>query len=158
MSFLQTIKNLVARSNRTPTDDRVLPSGLEAMVRDREDLARFVMSSRQYSSKGLHHTAFLPNPKNGETSVFRHGEEPRERLKSIGEDCARTSGRTLHGAGVLAASKVRAHGLDVVAHEPPPLHANIVGWPSDANDPKEEKAKQKEIAIVLALEAKLVLF
>jgi hypothetical protein len=57
-----------------------LPSGLEEIAADDEDLARYLTSSSQFNAIMVKPAAFLPNPKDHETSVFRHGSEPRDRL------------------------------------------------------------------------------
>ena len=125
-----------------------LPSGLPEIVEDGEDLARFLFSSGQYNTTAINHTAFLPSPKDHETSVFRHGANPAKELWKLGSDLA-SSGRNLRGVAIVKARDVRNAGLDVIAAEPPPRHAAIRYWPADS-DPILQKAKQKEIAILLA--------
>ena len=133
----------------------MLPSGLSNVVEDEEDLARFLTSSRQFNAVMAKPAAFLPNPNDGETSVFRHGSDPRESLWRIGnEHVARD--RTLHGAAIFKARHVRSALLEVVAQEPPPRHANIVGWPSSQIDPELGKAEQMERAALIARHADLV--
>ena len=100
--------------------------------------------------------AYLPNPKNGQTSVFRHGVQPPERLWQLGNEHL-AEGRSLHGAGILTAKDVRDASLNVQAEEPPHFHANIINWPNFPDDPEESKAKQKKAAIILASRSKLVL-
>lgn len=132
-----------------------LPSGLPERVDDDEALARFLTSSSQFNTLMVKPTAFLPNPKNGETSVFRHAAEPRDALWEIG--AAHVVGdRTLHGAAVFKARHVREAGLEAKAHEPPPRHANIVDWPAAGLDQQMTKAAQKERALMVAKFAELV--
>lgn len=133
----------------------MLPSGLPERVEDDEALARFLTSSSQFNTVMVKHTAFLPNPKNGETSVFRHAAEPRDALWEIGAIYV-TGNRTLHGAAVFKARHVREARLEVKAHEPPARHANIVAWPSAGADLQMIKAEQKERALVIAKFAELV--
>jgi len=64
----------------------------------------------------------------------------------------------IHGAAILTAAAVRSAQLDVLAEEPPPRHANIVGWPLFADDPDLQKAQQKERALILASRCALVRF
>lgn len=109
-----------------------LPSGLPECVGDEEDVARFLTSSGHYNSSAVRPAAFMPNPRNGETSVFRHGAEPLDELKAI--------------------AQVEAT-LEVRAGEPPPLHADIVGWPWQEDDPAFGKAAQKELAALIAQKA-----
>jgi hypothetical protein len=99
--------------------------------------------------------AFLPNPRDRETSVFRHGAEPRSDLWAIGASVAAASGRSLRGAAILEARRVREAELDVRSSEPPPRHAAIGGWPW-LEDPELQKAQQKERALILARHSELV--
>lgn len=132
-----------------------LSSGLPEQVDDDEALARFLTSSSLFNTLMVKPAAFLPNPKNGETSVFRHAAEPLDALWEIG--AAHVAGdRTLHGAAVFKARHVREAGLEVKAHEPPPKHANIVDWPVAGVDQQMTKAAQKECALIVAKFAELV--
>lgn len=124
-----------------------LPSGLPEQVSDNEDLARFLTSSGHFNSTSIRPNAFLPNPKDGETSVFRHGAKPVKELWKIGNSAITNS--TLHGAAIIKAKEVRRAGLEVFSAEPPPRHAAIRKWPMES-DPVLMKARHKEIALVLA--------
>jgi hypothetical protein len=84
-------------------------------------------SSGHYNASAARPAAFLPNPKNGETSVFRHGAEPFEALKSIAQAEVGVD-RRIHGAAIVKASVIREAKLEVRAKEPPPRHADIIGW------------------------------
>jgi hypothetical protein len=126
----------------------MLPSGLPEHVEDGEDLARFLVQSNQFSATAVKPSAFLPNPKDRETSVSRHGRQPLERLWELGLPAA--GERPLRGAAFVKAADVRAAGLDVVADEPPDRHAVIRGWPWNVADPELQKGQQKERALVLA--------
>ena len=132
-----------------------LPSGLSKVVGDEEDLARFLTSSSQFNGLMVKPSALLPNPKNRETSAFRHGIEPRESLWQIGNEHV-AGGRTLHGAAIFKVRHVRSAMLEVDSHEPPTRHANIVGWPWSATDPDMDKAERKERAAAIAQHAELV--
>jgi len=125
-----------------------LPSGLPDVIADDEDIARFLTQSNQFNKTMAKPAAFLPNPKDRETSVSRHGREPSERLWQLGLAAAR--GRTLYGAAIFKASDVREVGLDLTADEPPLFHAVLTRWPWFDHDPDEQKAKQKERANHLA--------
>lgn len=129
-----------------------LPSGLPEFVGNDEDLARFLTSSSHYNASVVKPSAFMPNPKDGETSVFRHGGEPLEQLKEIAQNNVGTE-RRIHGAAIIKASVVREVKLDVFAKEPPPRHANIIGWRWAQDDPEFGKAEQKELAAVMAQKA-----
>jgi len=125
----------------------MLASELPEIVEDDEDLARFLTSSNQFNAKMAKPGAFLPSGDDRETSVFRHGSEPRAVLWTIGD--THLAGRKFHGAAIVKARDVRAALLDVFADEPPPRHAAIRGWPwqDDAESQKaERKARAAEIA------------
>ena len=126
-----------------------LPSGLPDTVADAEDLARFLTSSGHYNATAVKPAAFMPNPKNGETSVYRHGADPLEGLVAIARDEIGAE-RKVHGAAIVKAAAVRAALLEVRAGEPPPRHADLVGWPWSADDPDFGKAAQKELAAAIA--------
>lgn len=94
----------------------------------------------------------MPNPRNGETSVFRHGAEPLADLIAIGEKEV-GGARPVHGVAIIKAKAIRKTSLEIRAGEPPPLHADIIGWPWAREDPDFGKAEQKLIAAQLAQEA-----
>lgn len=126
----------------------MLPSGLPDEIDDDEDLARFLVQSSHFSATSVKPSAFLPSPKDRETSVSRHGKEPLDRLWELGLQAA--GGRALRGAAVVKAASVRAAQLEVSPDEPPDRHAVIRGWPWHESDPDLQKAQQKERALILA--------
>jgi hypothetical protein len=87
-------------------------------------------------------------PYNGETSVFRISELLNAEIWDIGirEVVKEEQGKSLIGRADILTSIVTGNGLEVIPQEPPPRHANIIGWP-------EEKSEQKQIAMELAAEA-----
>ena len=127
-----------------------LPSGLPDEIDDKEDLARFLTQSGHFKRILVKPAAFLPNPKDRETSVSRHGRKPQEDLWKLGAEAVAASGRTLYGAAILKAADVRAAGLEVYSDEPPARHAAIRDWPWIDNDLDLQKAQQKEHAVLLA--------
>ena len=131
-----------------------LPSGLSDLVSDEESLARFLTSSSQFNAVMVKPSALLPSPKDRETSVFRHGGEPRESLWRVGRDNA-AGDRHIHGVAVFKAKHVREADLDVTASEPPPRHASIGGWPW-IDDLDLQKAAQKERAARIAQHAEVI--
>jgi len=135
----------------------MLPFGLPEYVADEEDLARFLTSSSQFNATMVKAAAFLPNPKDHKKSVFRHGAEPRQKLIDVARGYL-LANATIHGAAIVKAAIVRAAKLDVIPEEPPPRHANIVGWPLIAADPDLQKAQEKESALTLAASSVLVRF
>src|SRR6478735_5917094 len=122
----------------------MLPSGLPDQVDDDENLARFLVQGSQFSAIAVKPSAFLPNPKDRETSVSRHAREPLDQLWALG--VAAAAGRTLYGAAFVKAADARAVELVVAADEPPARHAVIRGWPWLTADPDLQKAQQKERA------------
>jgi hypothetical protein len=123
-------------------------------VDNAEQVARFLTSSSQFNQTMVKPAAFLPNPHNGETSVFRHSGEPRSELWEIGR--VKLAERTFYGAGIVATQVVRDAQLEVEAQEPPPRHANIIDWPIN-DDPQLAKAEQKKLAALIAQHASRVL-
>lgn len=87
--------------------------------------------------------------------MFRHGSQPRDSLWRIAEEHM-AGVRTLYGAAIVKAKHVRSALLDVVAQEPPPRHANIVGWPWSETDPEMRKAEHIERALVIVQWAEVV--
>lgn len=126
----------------------MLPSGLPEHIDDSEDLARFLFQSRHFNAIMVKPAALLPNPKDQETSVSRHGKEPISRLRELG--LAAAGDRKLYGAAIFKASIVRTAQLEVLADEPPLRHAIIRDWPWIDSDPELQKAKQKELAAIIA--------
>lgn len=125
----------------------LLSSGLPETIADDEDLARFLTQSGHFNSQVVKPSAFLPSPRDRETSVSRHGIEPAEELWSIGKQAA--GDRTLHGVAIIKPESVRVAKLEVHSSEPPPGHAGIRGWPWP-DDEDLRRAQQKERALLLA--------
>jgi hypothetical protein len=92
-----------------------------------------------------------------ELSVFRIGALAETEIRQIGEEVGRLRNKPLVGRGELTAAHVRKVGLDVKAKEPPPRHADIVGWPALSGTAKEDKSRQKLLAMQLVEETRLVL-
>ncbi|HRI43682.1 MAG TPA: hypothetical protein PLL78_07380 [Fimbriimonadaceae bacterium] len=132
----------------------VLDSGLPDAVGDDERLARLVHERSKFNSAGAKPAAFVP-PANGALSVARHSAEPVEELERLALEYL--GGKRAYGAATLLASEVRTIGLDVLAEEPPPRHANILGWPT-STDEDEQKAQRKLRALELASKAGWVAF
>lgn len=114
-----------------------------------EVLARFILQRNwiRPSDNTVKHAAFMPNPHNGETSVFRIAGVIDQDVWQIGDrEVAASRGKPLLGRADIRALNVMAKDLQIVPDEPPPRHSNIVGWP-------DEKSKQLQIAVELAEEA-----
>ena len=130
-----------------------LPSGLPERVADDEELSRFLTQSNQYGTMGARAASFLPNPKPRNMSVFR-GTDFAVLRRTF--EASRTDGRTAKAVAVIVARAVRAVGLEVMAVEPPPAHANVEGWPWSDADLDLQKARQLELAGRLAGDSRLV--
>jgi hypothetical protein len=125
-----------------------LPSGLPDQIAESEELARFLTQSSHFNSQVAKPAAFLPSKTDRETSISRHGRAPDDALWELGKVAAGT--RPLYGAAIFKAEIARKAGLEVKADEPPDRHAVLRGWPWIENDPDLQRAKQKEIAMVLS--------
>ncbi|HEY2323571.1 MAG TPA: hypothetical protein VGJ82_11985 [Thermoanaerobaculia bacterium] len=91
--------------------------------------------------------AYMP-ARDGAASVIRHGAVPLAELWQLAAETVGNEVR-IHGAAICAARVFREERLDVEADEPPPRHANVIGWPADP-DPELQKSKQKKIALAVA--------
>lgn len=132
----------------------MLDSGLPETITPEEALAKYILSSSHFSRVHgrVKPAAFIPPPGKG-SSVFRISQLLMEHVKAIGRSvaAARQPPRTLYGHAEVAAEAVFRTGLKVSAAEPPPWHADILGWP-------EEKDIQLELAQSLAEVAALALY
>lgn len=116
-----------------------------------ESLSRFILQKNWYSASfnRVKHAAFMPNPINGETSVFRTSGVTNSEIWNIGDrEVSIKRGKPILGRADVIASSVLSRELQIIPSEPPERHANITDWPN-------EKSKQKQIAIELAAEANL---
>lgn len=118
-----------------------------------EPLARYLTSSRNYSSKmqAVKPAAFLPPP-NCKLSVFRVAGLALQEACQIGQQqvIGGMLGRRLHGFAEIEAWSFQYQSLTILPDNDPPRHASVVGWPA-------EKERQKLIAIELAASASLVM-
>jgi len=73
-----------------------LPSGLPEYVGDDEDLARFLTQSNHFSASRVKPSAFLPNPKYTNTSIFRMRADPARLSDTWNQN--NPGGRPLRGA------------------------------------------------------------
>ncbi len=114
-----------------------------------EILARFIFSIRMYrADNSIRHTAFMPNPKNNETSVFRISDISDDEIWEIGDSVGVIREKPILGRADITAAVVMSKDLKIIPEEPPERHANIIGWSNDLS-------KQKMIALELASEAQL---
>ena len=130
----------------------ILPSGLPDHVDDAEEIARLISFSNQVAASGcIKPSAFMPNPKTMDKSVFRYGATNLPAIWQAAKTHLPSS--PIHGVAICLAKSVREAQLEVDASEPPDRHANIVNWPCLGTDPEADKAIWKERALVIASKA-----
>jgi hypothetical protein len=134
---------------------QTLESGLPIEIDNAELLVRFLFSDNEFNTFGAKANAFMPNPKNNQTSVFRHAYQPIPKLREIGKNVSSLRATSIKSVAIVSASVVRLVGLTVNAFEPPALHANIENWPMLQSDPETERAQRKSLALRLAQHAKV---
>ncbi len=119
-------------------------------IRSSENLTRYIFQKKYYrpSNNTVKYNAFLPNPNNGDTSVFRISNISDNEIWNIGKTIR--DDKIVIGRADIIASIVLSKNLKIIPSEPPQYHADISNWPDD-------KAKQISIATELAEEAKLYL-
>ena len=132
------------------------PHDPKTAIGDDEKLARYIFSARHFSREKLRVKAEAFMPSRGEVSVFRIDGLDEEAIWEIGNDVALKREQTLYARGDTKANDIRniqdeEIRLDIVRDEPPPRHANIVGWPEN------DKPRQKVLALQIAATASLVL-
>ena len=117
-------------------------------------IARFLFQRSHYApAKGIVKPgAFLP--RDGQTSVFEIAGLSEHRVREIGIPAGAASQREPRGRGELTHANVVDVGLRFERDDKPPLHGNLIGWPSPDNQRKE---LNKDIARRLAQRAVLVL-
>lgn len=124
---------------------------------ERLPLTRFAFT-RKWISKAdggfrLKYHAFMPRSAHGrplELSVFRVDGLTEPQIWEHGRQHALPPGRNFHGRGDMTLGEVDATGpLRVDFDEPPPRHANVVGWP-------KERDQQLAVAQSLARAARPV--
>jgi hypothetical protein len=129
----------------------------------------------QRSGSPLRPNAWLPHPR-VELSVFRIDGWSEEEILKQGDHVAaereenhraaiiaqgkeyppdKITFRNL-GRGEIHAGHVRSTGLDVVPREPPPRHADIIGWPPITGNRKQDEAAQMVRALRLVERASYV--
>lgn len=133
----------------------MLPSGLPEIVEDAEVTARYLVSSSWFAATTgrVKPNAYLP-ARDNDTSVFRIDVSHKEELWAVGMEVLKD--RPFHGAAFVETSVIRKAGLNVVAAEPPPKHANIRGWLT-SDDPELQKARRISTAQLISEEAILSL-
>lgn len=127
---------------------------LSNVISPYESLARYLLEKSKFSmlKNSVLPSGFMPTA-NLDLSVYRIDNLEIEEIWEIGRKdviAAMTMPKELYGIAKIKASKVLENGLEIKPQEPPPRHANMIGWP-------KEKERQKMIAIELAAESELKL-
>lgn len=130
-----------------------LLSGLPERVTNAETLGRFCGSSSWFAreSKRVKYPAFLPAP-DDDTSVYRVTNlSPDSIWKHADKHFVDLENQPhkYHGVALVETVHVRSADIKAIAHEGPPRHANLRGWP-EHDDPILQKSKRKEIATKIA--------
>lgn len=156
-------------------------------VEDKEPIVRFFLKKKDLDRTNLANPVikpegFLPhpsksNPLMGEASVFRVAGMPEEEIQLQGKRVAdereknyceklAEKGETytaskrcfqFRGIGLCQALDIRNASLDVVPDEPPPRHANILGWiPFTGASRKEIESGHLRQAMVLVSKLKFI--
>lgn len=112
-----------------------------------EILSRYVFTKKFLrSDNSVKWGAFSPRENTisrvKETSVYRINNLSALSIWQIGQGVGKKSNRTLKGRADFLTLDVLNISLDVLESEPPPKHANIIGWP--------DKADSKQLAMELA--------
>jgi len=89
-------------------------------------------------------------PSRGQVSVFRIDGLEEDAIWEIGSEVGLKREQTLYARGETKAHDARKIDLDIQPDEPPPRHANLIGWPEN------DKPRQKLIALELSAVATLV--
>jgi hypothetical protein len=124
-------------------------------VTSSERLSRYVFDQKYVNSERVHFRAFEPPTLDVAISVSRTEGFSEERVWAHGDEwTVGTSARQIVGRGdftpaLLANVRAGDYLLAALPDEPPPHHANIVGWPSPA-----EKEVRRSLAQQLAARAK----
>lgn len=122
----------------------LLVSLFASNINNSEVLCRYIFSKSHYSSKNniTKYGAFMPDPKNGESSVFRINFPPfikpqSKKVWDIGINfVARLRGKQLKARADFPARFIREESELKAVSEPYShyLHANLVGWADDKPD------------------------
>jgi hypothetical protein len=116
-----------------------------------EITSRYLLQSGHYtaSTGRVRPRAFHPAARDHQTSVFRVQELTERQIWSLGDRyVASPSGKDLRARAELSVAQIREIGLQVEPAEPPPRHANIVGWPIEKD---EWMSRAQELAAVAIL-------
>jgi hypothetical protein len=120
---------------------------MDGPIADDECLAIYVLDSDKLRRDGAHWRAFLPNPEDGERSLFRVSGLGIESKAEIGQThIGDPKGRPLRAWAELIANQIRQYPpLAVIEAEPPDRHGVIKDWPAE---PQQVRALAMALADV----------
>lgn len=135
---------------------------LPDIIGDNEVTSYFLHFSDQFRNGNVVFSTFFPrvdlNPH--QLSVFRIDELTEPDIWNLGnEHVPVRSGNPIKGRADLKALHFRAQNIHIEKDEPPPRHANILGWPEPRPDQTGKSKNQiaretwQEIATYLARNA-----
>lgn len=115
-----------------------------------EELARCAVEKSYFRADNtVRHNAYMLGREKA-VFVFRQGGLSDDEIWELGmTHVARPRAKPLLGRAVIHTRHVSSQELSVESTEPPPRHADILGWP-------DEHEKQKEKALELAAHATFV--
>jgi hypothetical protein len=103
-----------------------------------EPLTRYLIHRKGFFSEvenRVKRRAFMPHPRDNETSVFRIQDAAEPRIWAMGRTfVADPQGRPLYGRADILASLVTDLRLTTRAEDAPPRHAVISGWPQEESE------------------------
>lgn len=111
-------------------------------------VARFLFKKDFSSKKGtVKYRAIVPQDGHDATSIFRiDGLSDLETRRLGDERVGKLRNRDVKARTVFDRARANTAGLDVVADDRPPRHANLVGWPVS----KEERISRAQELLKLA--------
>lgn len=140
----------------TPSNLRSVQPDVAA-VRADERISRYVLDPKHFDAVRVKFRAFEPPHTDVALSVSRTDGMSEEAVWEHGDaSVAAPSGRTIHARGdftpqMLNDVRANGYGLSVTPDEPPPRHANIIGWP-----PADMKEVRRSLAQQTAAKARVV--
>ena len=119
-------------------------------VRTDLPLARFLYTSRHFSTTRVRPSGFMPHSVRLDCSVSRTDDLSVEGTVELGRKARPTE--TLRAWGQFVSRHIAevSEDLSLVMDETSPRHGNILGWPAD-------KADQKAIAVEFTQRARLMM-
>jgi hypothetical protein len=132
----------------------VLPIINSEIIDSREVIARYLLSSSDYSSSKsrVKYRALEPSPQDQCTSVFRIDGLTENQIWDMGtSSVAEPRARRIHARADIIVSAIVNLNLAIRPDEPPVRHALISGW---SDEKHARMAKAQELATEASLKVK----